>query len=460
LCGQNTCNTLPQKRCSPGVLVLLSPPGDIRRPMKKKLTVAVLDALVCPEGKPNCLVFDSEITGFSVRVSKSGTKRFLLQFTRRGRTKRLVLGKYGEITLHQARQKALVALGEVVDGGDPVAARKARAAAIAAEEAQRRLTAEEDAFTVKRLLDAWADAGLKAAGVRHQMESPRAIGKLLKAHLSSPAWALTQAQAQRAVDDLALTAPAMAARSRNYARAAFGWAARRKLIAANPFANTEILTREHSRSRVLSDAELGEAWRAAGGLADPWREYFQLVILTLQRRGEVAGMEWAELSADFAAWTIPAARAKNGKAHIVHLSEPARAILRTIPRREKSRFVLTTTGTGPINSFTRAKEWLHAKILLERGEAASDMQALDWTVHDFRRTGVTVLAGMGFAIHVADKLLNHVQGAIRGVAAVYQRNEFLPERARALDAWAAYVLRQAEGKADEPDDSNVVRLTG
>jgi len=211
---------------------------------------------------------------------------------------------------------------------------------------------------------------------------------------------------------------------------------------------------------VLTDAELGEAWRAAGELANPWRAYFQLTMLTLQRRGEVAGMQWKELSADFTVWTVPADRAKNGKAHIVHLAEPARAILRKIRRGEKAKFVLTITGTDPINSFTRAKQWLDAKILLEHGAAVRDMPALDWTVHDFRRTGVTVLAGMGFPIHVADKLLNHVQGSIRGVARVYQRAEFLPERARALDAWAAYVLRQAEGKADEPDDSNVVRMTG
>jgi len=427
--------------------------------MKQKLTIAVLDALVCPEGKPDCLVFDTEITGFAVRVSKTGSKRFLLQFTRGGRTKRLVLGRYGEITVYEARKKALVALGEVVDGRDPVSARKARQAAMLAEEATRKRAAEEDAFTVKRLLDAWADIGLKGAGARHQRESPRAISKLLQKHLAAPARALTPGQAQRAVDDLAVTAPVMATRARNYAKAAFAWAARRKLIPGNPFAETEIQHREKSRERVLTDAELGEAWRAAGELANPWRAYFRLCILTLQRRGEVAEMQWKELSADFSVWTVPAERAKNGKAHIVHLAEPARAILQKIPRGENAKYVLTTTGTGPINSFTRAKQWLDAKILLERGEAARDMPALDWTVHDFRRTGVTVLAGMGFPIHVAGKLLNHVQGAIRGVAAVYQRAEFLPERARALDAWAAYVLRQADGKA-AGEESNVVRMTG
>ncbi len=69
-----------------------------------------------------------------------------------------------------------------------------------------------------------------------------------------------------------------------------------------------------------------------------------------------------------------------------------------------------------------------------------------WVFHDFRRTGVTALADAGFPPHIADKLLNHVSGSIRGVAAVYQRGEFAEERRRALDAWAAHVVLSAEGR--------------
>ena len=61
---------------------------------------------------------------------------------------------------------------------------------------------------------------------------------------------------------------------------------------------------------------------------------------------------------------------------------------------------------------------------------------------------MTWISGAGFPPHVADRLLNHVEGAIRGVAAVYQRGEFLPERKAALEAWAAHVLACAEGGAE------------
>jgi hypothetical protein len=73
----------------------------------------------------------------------------------------------------------------------------------------------------------------------------------------------------------------------------------------------------------------------------------------------------------------------------------------------------------------------------------------DWRLHDCRRTAVTQMAGAGFPPHVADRLLNHVEGAIRGVAAVYQRGGFLPEREVALKAWARHRLACAKQGAEE-----------
>ena len=59
-----------------------------------------------------------------------------------------------------------------------------------------------------------------------------------------------------------------------------------------------------------------------------------------------------------------------------------------------------------------------------------------WRLHDFRRTCVSGMARLGIAPHVADKILNHESGTISGVAAVYQRHEFLHERRVALEQWA------------------------
>ncbi len=87
---------------------------------------------------------------------------------------------------------------------------------------------------------------------------------------------------------------------------------------------------------------------------------------------------------------------------------------------------------GPLTNYGRIKRNLDAVAGIT-----------GWVFHDFRRSGVTQLAGMGVPPHVADKLLNHVGGTISGVAAIYQKAEFLDERRAALDAWAAHVTQGA-----------------
>ena len=49
------------------------------------------------------------------------------------------------------------------------------------------------------------------------------------------------------------------------------------------------------------------------------------------------------------------------------------------------------------------------------------------------------MARLGTAPHVADKILNHQAGTISGVAAVYQRHDFLAERREALEMWGNHV---------------------
>ena len=62
-----------------------------------------------------------------------------------------------------------------------------------------------------------------------------------------------------------------------------------------------------------------------------------------------------------------------------------------------------------------------------------------WRLHDLRRTIVSGIARLGIPPHIADKILNHQAGTISGVAAVYQRHDFLAEREEALDRWGVRV---------------------
>jgi integrase len=229
-----------------------------------------------------------------------------------------------------------------------------------------------------------------------------------------------------------------------YVRKFFNWCVSRDLIAASPCAGVRPPTPEQDRDRVLSDEEVRVLCLAAETLGWPFGPFVTMLLLTAQRLNEVAGMRWSELDLAAALWTLPAGRAKNGQAHHVPLSVPAVNLIRTLPRLAGSDMVFTTTGTTPISGFGRAKRRLDAAMLAilrheakERGENPEAIKGLpDWRFHDIRRTATTGMAQLGVAPHVADRILNHVQGAIRGVAAVYNRHTYLTERRQALDLWA------------------------
>jgi len=188
----------------------------------------------------------------------------------------------------------------------------------------------------------------------------------------------------------------------------------------------------------------------------PFGPMFRLAILTLQRREEVAGMRWSEMSADRGMWTIPAARMKNGRAHNVSLSSAARDVLATVAVVKGQDLVFTTNGKSSVSGFSKAKAALDRRVIEARAEFAKKSNAepaplVPWRLHDLRRTGVSKLAAMGIDSIVADKLLAHKAGKLHGVAAVYQRHDFAQEQAHALDAWAAQVV-------PGPAGSNVVKL--
>ena len=110
-----------------------------------------------------------------------------------------------------------------------------------------------------------------------------------------------------------------------------------------------------------------------------------------------------------------------------------------------------------VTGFSRAKRRIDAAVLAakreEFGEKAEPPS--DWILHDLRRTAATGMARLNFPPHVVDKLLNHVSGTIRGVAAVYNRFEYLDERRAALEAWGRYIENLVS-----PVPANVVALRG
>jgi integrase len=154
------------------------------------------------------------------------------------------------------------------------------------------------------------------------------------------------------------------------------------------------------------------------------------LLLTGQRLNEVARLRWSELDLANRVWNLPAERAKNSRAHIIHLSELAMEIVEGLPQVDGSEFVFAANGVKPFNS----ADHLHTRIRQLMGEATPH-----WQIRDLRRTATTLLAELGIAPHVADKVLNHSSGQISGVAAVYNRFQYLDERKAALDALGRFI---------------------
>ncbi|MGB6751116.1 MAG: site-specific integrase [Xanthobacteraceae bacterium] len=218
----------------------------------------------------------------------------------------------------------------------------------------------------------------------------------------------------------------------------FRWCMGRAVIESSPAEGLSTSYRESSRDRVLADQELAAVIIAAREMPWPYGGIVEFLALTGQRREEVAKVKSNEFDEKTRTWTMPASRTKNRRAHIVHLSEPTWAVIST---RLSEGYVFATSRGKNFQAFAKGKRSL---------DRLSGITG--WRLHDLRRTIVSGMARLGVPPHVADKILNHQAGTISGVAAVYQRHDFLAERKEALDRWGAHIqkITQTIG-SDQPD---------
>lgn len=191
-------------------------------------------------------------------------------------------------------------------------------------------------------------------------------------------------------------------------------------------------------------------WQAAEKLGHPYTAIVRLLVLTGQRLGEIAGLRWDEVDLVERQITLPGSRTKNGKSHIVALSDSAVAILKAAPKiKSEDGLVFTVTGK-PLNGWSKMRARLNEAVT----EALDNREPERWTLHDLRRTTATRMAeDLKIAPNVIDKILNHSTGVVKGVAAIYNRAELLQERRAALEAWSRYVNELVHGTS-----SNVVPL--
>ena len=391
--------------------------------MKRKLTTKFIEGL-----KPNParrLDFRDELMpGLVLRVSTSGTKTFCLHKRINGRMSRLTVGRFGVVSLAEARERVRQILYEIETG-----------------RFEERTGVEVEAKPT--LIDVIPDYIEKHAKVHNRdwKRKEALLAKFPTLHRRRID-EIKRADVVKACDTIHKSAPVSANRALAHLKHLMTWCVERGMIDASPIAGMKPLSKEQSRERVLSDAELGALWAASDAEGYPFGECMKLLILSGQRRAEVAEMRWSELEVEKRLWTLPSQRAKNGRQHTVPITDDMLDVLQRVPRFLGSDFVFTTTGKSPISGFGRLKRRL---------DLALPSSTKPWIIHDLRRTMSTNMAMQGVPQPVTEALLNHKTGVVSGVAAIYNVYSYSVEKRQALDGWCRHLSKLVETPSNKEE---------
>jgi integrase len=381
---------------------------------------------------------DGGLPGFYLIVQASGKKSWAVRYRHQRQPRKLTLGPYPRLTLAEAREKARKALVAASEGGDPAGDKRRQREALPAGDvfgvAVKRYLAsvaktnrswqQTERYFTKDILPRWGTKRLSEIGRRDVLE-------------------LLDAVEQRA--------PFAANGVFKAVRRLYNWGVEKGLVETSPCQGLKAPAIEQSRDRVLTDTELRWLWHACAHLGVVG-SFVQMLMLTGQRRNEVAELNEAELDGNV--WTIPAARSKNKRENRIVLPPAALQVLADVYRVGGGGYYFTVRGTKPLSSFTPAKASVDAAMLAQaKAEGVNSIPA--WTFRDIRRSVASNMAKIGVAQHVAEALLNHKSGIIKGVSAVYNRYSYSTEKEQALAAWANALDTIVNGRA-----SNVISLRG
>lgn len=391
------------------------------------LTDAKILAIRRPE-KVQIEVRDKSVPGLRLRVGVTGAKTFILRKSVVGRYRNITLGRYSDrFGLAEARKKARQILSDIELKADPVAA---------LPKAQKRSAK----VTVRSLWPAYCKA---KSHLRKIGEIERVFNRhILPEFGDRAADQIRRSEITRFIDEIAQDTPVMARNILAYFSAFYGWALPRlDNIEGNPCRDAGRPPAPKPRERVLSEKETGALWRVLDGEAAPFGPAIKLLLLTGQRRNEVFDADREEFNLEARLWTIPGERAKNGKTHLVPLSPPAAAIVKTLLSSEKSDKLLPARGNWDASpsGFSKAVRRIREALEVEMGEPVPH-----WTLHDLRRTVATGLQRLGVRLEVTEAILNHLSGSRSGIVGVYQRHHYFDEKGAALNAWGREVKRLAK----------------
>lgn len=396
-------------------------------------------------------LYDDTLRGFGCRVGRPNTKYPAGKITyfvekraggRRSKKFRHVFGEYPTLEPNAARDKALELISKIRSGVD-IAADKRAVFQQREQEAQDYRTKQ-----LRVMFDDFVKARGGDSGYWHK-DVPSALKTYIYPWFGEKAvvTSITKDNIRGLLKSID-SAP-VGIKVTTILRSFFKYLAQEDYITNDPMAS---LANQHqkgeARNRVLNEQELIAFYRATGDMLNHeqakvriFGACFRLLLLTAQRRDDVASMRWSELNLDKAVWEIPAARTKNNHPHMVFLTQESIKIIKSVPQLSKTEFVFTTTGKTAISGFSESRKTLDKYMKLHLGGELAAFHT-----HDLRASFATTCAGvLKVNDDICDRIINHVNGKRYGVKYVYQKHEYWDERVAALQAWNDYIVRLVAG---------------
>lgn len=367
--------------------------------------------------------------GLYVSVSTVGTITFRYDYRINGRRETLTIGKYGAdgINLADARERLMVARKQVSEGISPASEKRA----------ERNKIRNADRFCVfaeKYLADVQLADSTKALRVAtYERDIKDTFGNRLMTEITADE---IRSHCEKIKER---GAPSTAIFVRDLIANVYRYAIQRGHKFANPadeIANSSIATFK-KRERVLTPREIKLFFNTLEETQSDFalKKAVKFILLTMVRKGELVNATWDEVDFKNKVWTIPAERMKAKRAHNVYLSEQAIDLIVAFQiYSEGSPYLLPgrINRRQPIANSSLNRVIANCIKFINKDEQRID----DFTVHDLRRTGSTLLHEMGFNSDWIEKSLAHEQ---QGVRAVYNKAEYAEQRKEMMQRWADQV---------------------
>ncbi len=357
-----------------------------------KISKSVVDTLPIP-AKGYALVWDSELKGFGVRVTDKGIKSFILQRRINGKDCRMTLGRYGAVTVEQARKDAKVKAGLIASGGDPVAEkRRKKAAQVTLRQAL------DDYFVSRKTL---------APKTVHDMEATLEWGCPI--WLTLPAARITRNMVERRHRELGEKGHGAANKWGRYLRALLNFTASKytdaegqPILTDNPvkvLSATRAWYRIERRQSVIQPHQIAAWWDAVTRLRNTThRDYFLTLLLTGLRKEEARTLQWADV--DFQARTLTVHGTKNHSSHTLPMGPYLASLLSA---RERLGPLVFTSTHGQIGNLRYSLEGI------------AKASGIKFMIHDLRRTFATLAESLDIPSYALKRLMNHkTQGDVTG----------------------------------------------